>query len=460
MPARRLLPRSPEAPALDLPDLDKAEDGDEVDVGVFELDMGEELDLEDGDGVSDGFEVPIQEQEDAGSDEPAHELEIGIAELLDALPEEGALLEPDAPVPVDHELDQLLEVPLESDDVSSDLELGDDGLEELPELVSEDGDGDAGPELEGSLLAGAPEGAIPEGERLEAEWLLLGTACTALWALGSEVLASAEQLMRFGQERKSTALPTGASASSLCVDASGSVVLVTSRGLMELLPGGAASTLEAPEPARGSGADVAEVCGAPGLPTLWARLTSGALLRRRGGHWERHEAGGAVRSLRMVEQQITLLVVSERPTLQLSTDGGSSFHELLLPDPAATVALGSAPSALSLGRVVALFDPERGLCVSNDDGRTFQLVTGAVNVTAATVGQLHGKVCVFAALYREARDRSELIAVDPGSGAAEIVAELSGEPDEDGEETGRSCALLVADDHLWAAGGFGLAKLR
>ena len=38
--------RKPEAPSLELPDLDKADDSQEVDVGVFELDMGEELDVE------------------------------------------------------------------------------------------------------------------------------------------------------------------------------------------------------------------------------------------------------------------------------------------------------------------------------------------------------------------------------------------------------------------------------
>jgi hypothetical protein len=237
-------------------------------------------------------------------------------------------------------------------------------------------------------------------------------------------------------------------------------VLATTHGLLELTPTGSSATLEAPDAARGSGADVIELAGAPAQRTLWARLSNGALLRRRSNQWERHEAGGAVRSLTSSGEHITLLVVANRPTLQLSADGGSSFRERLLAEPAATVALGTAPVALALGNVVALADVERGLCVSHDGGATFQMVTGAVNVTAATLGELDGQIRLFAALHREGRDVTELIVVTPATAAAVSVAELSGEPDEDTEETGRTCALVWADGYLWAAGSYGLARLR
>jgi hypothetical protein len=176
--------------------------------------------------------------------------------------------------------------------------------------------------------------------------------------------------------------------------------------------------------------------------------------------WERHEAGGAVRSLSSAARHVTLLVVAQRPTLQLSSDGGSSFRERLLPEPAATVALGNAPLALTLGSVLAISDPERGLCVSHDAGETFRMVVGAVNVTAVAIGERGGKLAIFAALYREGRDLSELILVEPQSAAAVSVAELSGEADEEAEETGRTSALIWADGYLWAAGGYGLARLR
>lgn len=446
-----------------MPELDKSDESDEVDVGTFELDMGTDLDLDEPDGMQDGFEIGIQEQDNPGSDEAAVDLEIGMAQLLDSLPDEPPALrgESEAPPSLGGEIDEHLDVPIETDDTSTDAELGDDGLEALPELLSDQDDGDAGPELERAFLPGAPEGRIPDGARLEVEWLLLGTRCTALWAGAGEVLGSGEHLMRFGHERKSHGLPGGATASSLCVDGAGNVVLATTHGLLELAPSSASATsVEAPELARGSGADVIELVGAPGQSTLWARLSNGALLRRRGGQWERHEAGGAVRSLTNAGEQITLLVVANRPTLQLSADGGSSFRERLLAEPAATVALGAAPVAIARGNVLVLADAERGLCISHDSGETFQMVTGAVNVTALALAELDGEIRLFAALHREGRDVTELIVVTPATAAALSVAELSGEPDEETEETGRTSALLWADGYLWAAGSYGLARLR
>jgi hypothetical protein len=67
---------------------------------------------------------------------------------------------------------------------------------------------------------------------------------------------------------------------------------------------------------------------------------------------------------------------------------------------------------------------------------------------------------VFAALHREGRDLSELIAVDPATGQALSVAELSGQPDEEAEETGRTQALVFADGYLWCGGSYGLVRLR
>jgi hypothetical protein len=454
-------PRSPEAPTLDLPELDKADDSEEVDVGGFELSMGDELDVEEGDGALDSFELGIEEQDVPGSDEAASDLDIGMSQLLDSLPDEPpATRESEAPLPLAGDLDLHLDTPLETDDTSSDAELGDDGLEPLPELLSEDVEGDGGSDLERPFLPGAPEGRIPSGPQLEAEWLALGSPCTALWAGDGEVLASAEHLMGFGRERKSVDLPAGSSATSLCLDGHGTAILATSRGLLEVSDARPSSILEAPELMRGSGAEVAELAAAPGTDTLWARLTNGALLRRRRAAWERHEAGGAVRSLSSAGQHITLLVVAKRPTLQLSADGGSSFRERLLPEPAATVALGNAPLAVALASTLAISDSERGLCVSHDGGETFRMVVGAVNVTAVAVGQCRGKVAIFAALYRESRDMTELIVVDPETGAAISAAELAGEADDDAEETGRTSALIWADGYLWAAGGYGLARLR
>jgi hypothetical protein len=264
--------------------------------------------------------------------------------------------------------------------------------------------------------------------------------------------------MSFGAERHSDPLPAGTRVGSLVLLETGGVVLSTTRGLLERVPGGSWSCIESVEPVRGS--DIVELAAAPGEQTLWARLSSGALLRRRGGSWERHETGGEVRSLTSHQQRVTLLVLSHRPTLQLSSDAGRSFRELLLPEPAATVALGAAPTAHSRGAVVALADPERGLCVSDDGGETFRMVIGAVNVTAVAMGELASGPVVFAALHREGKDVTELIAVDPATAKAVGIAELSGEPDEEAEETGRTQALVFSNGHLWSGGGYGLARLR
>jgi hypothetical protein len=452
-------PAAPEAPPLDLPELDKADDGDDVDVGVFNLDVSEGLVVDEDDATLDAFQVDIQEQDAPGSSEAASELDIGMTDLLDALPEPPPALEGDDLHEVDGELDRHLDAPLEADDPSTDAELGDDGLEALPELTRDEPDGDAGPELDRAILLGAPEGAIPRGPQLEAEWLSLGAPCFALSAAQNELLAAGERLMRFAEQRHDLPLPSEARARSIALLEGGAIAIATSRGALELSSDGAITTLELPEGLRGANADVRELVAAPRSGMLWARFEAGNLYTRRGRTWARHECGGKVASLSCTESTITLLVLGKRPTLQLSNDGGSSFSELLLPEPAATVALGSEPGALAAGSTIALWDSERGLCVSSDGGASFRMVTGAVNVTALAIGVRAGKPWLFAALYREARDLTELIAVEPHSGAACSVAELSAANEDDSEEMGRTWALSCLNGRLWAAGSFGLVRL-
>jgi len=193
------VPQTPPAESLELPDLDRAEESDEVDVGTFELDMDVGADADD-DGAVDGFEVDIRELTDTGSNEAADDLDIGGDDLLPALPEHASERDDDVVKPDGEELDLHLDSPLESDEPSSDAELGDDGLEALPELIAEDGDGDAGPDVERAYLPSAPEGAIPSGPSYEPEWLLLGTPCTALTAARGSVIGAAAHLMRFGAD--------------------------------------------------------------------------------------------------------------------------------------------------------------------------------------------------------------------------------------------------------------------
>ena len=457
MPA---VPRSPQAEPLALPDLDKSDDSQEVDVGSFQLSLVDEPEETEEQGTADAFEVDIQVLTDSGSNEAAADLDVGVDDFLNSLPETPRDRESDAPPAASMELDDHLDTPLESDEPSSLAELGDDGLEELPELLSEAGDGDAGPDLEQAFLPSAPEGQIPKGASYDNEWLQLGAPCGALWAGEQTLLAVGESLMHFGTQRESNPLPAGVRVSSLALLDSGSVAIATTRGLFELPPHAGWSLVAAPDVGRSGSHDIVELAAGPGQPMLWARLASGALFRRRSGVWERHEAGGEVRALTSHERAVTLLVIAKRATLQLSADGGMSFRELLLTEPAATVALGGAATVVTRGPLIALADPMRGLCVSNDGGETFRMVTGAVNVTAIATGQHAGAPALFAALYRESKDASEVIVVDATTGQAQSIAELSGAPDEEAEETGRTQALVWSDGWLWCAGGYGLVKLR
>lgn len=454
-------PRVPPPDLLELPDLEKAGDESDVDVGSFDLSLGEEEDeVPENEVLQDSFEVDIQVLTDSGSNEAASDLDIGVGDLLGTLPDSPeARDDDDVPAAGADDLDEHLDAPLGNDETSSDTELGDDGLEALPELVRDEGD--EGPEIEGALLSAAPEGALAKGPAYDVEWLLMGSACSALYASSSVVLGAAEeQLMRFGRERRSDALPPAVRVSSLSLLDNGGVVMTTTRGLLEQTPDGTWVPWPAPESSRVGHADLVELAATPGTGVVWARLATGALLRRRGGDWERHETDGVVRSLSVQGFRLTLLVLAPRPTLQVSLDAGSSFRELILPEPAASVALGTAPHVLSSGSLIALCDAERGLCVSADGGESFRWVTGAVNVTAIALGEHAGRPAVFAALHREARDVSELIWVDPTTSAAASIAELSGQPDDDSEEIGRTQALVYENGYIWAAGGYGLARLQ
>jgi len=453
--------QSPQPDDLALPDLDKGEDETEIDVGNFDLSLGDRDDAELPEDATkvDTFEIDIQVLTDSGSNEASSDLDIGEAGLIDELPPVPEDSEGDASPVEAEELDSHLDSPLEGDDPSSDAELGDDGLEALPELGTDEGDGDEGPDAERAFLPSAPEGNVPPGPAYDSEWLVLGDACSALAPAGQDVLCCGEHAMRFGAHRRSDALPPGTRGISIASAGKGAL-LASTRGLVLVQADGSAALLETPEPARGSSAQIVELAAAHGPFALWARLGNGVLLRQRAGAWERHQTGGEVRSLTSSAQRVTLLVMAQRPTLQVSADGGRSFQELILPEPARTVALGMSPYAVSGGAVVAVADAERGLCVSDDGGETFRMVTGAVNVTAIALGEHAGAPCVFAALYRESKDVSEIVLVLPATGQASRVAELAGEPDEDAEETGRTHALLFDDDSLWSAGGYGLARLR
>ena len=218
--------------------------------------------------------------------------------------------------------------------------------------------------------------------------------------------------------------------------------------------------------AAGSSAEGLELRGlGPSHPnSVLGRLTSGRLVRS-------DDMGS---TFRLLDASITALTFSsagdpvvilsrDATRLGVSSDGGSSFAFTDLVSPAREVASGEAPLLAAWGDVVVLGEAERGLVVSADRGRSFHRVAGASNVTALSAGAPADHPTAFAAVYREAEDRSLLLSIDARTGLATTGAVLSlptlDDPDA-AHELARVERLLWDGKTLWAVGGFGLARIR
>jgi hypothetical protein len=198
--------------------------------------------------------------------------------------------------------------------------------------------------------------------------------------------------------------------------------------------------------------------------SVLGRLTSGRLVRS-------DDMGS---TFRLLDASITALTFSsagdpvailsrDATRLGFSSDGGSSFDYTSLVSPAREVASGEAPLLAAWGDVVVLGEAERGLVVSADRGRSFHRVSGASNVTALSAGAPADHPTAFAAVYREAEDRSLLLSIDAQTGRATTGAVLSLPAPDDPDaahELGRVERLLWDGETLWAVGGFGLARIR
>jgi hypothetical protein len=106
-----------------------------------------------------------------------------------------------------------------------------------------------------------------------------------------------------------------------------------------------------------------------------------------------------------------------------------------------------------------LADPELGVFVSGDRGRSFRRVPGTRDVTAICAGQEQPDLVAFAAIYDEAKNLSWFLRVSIADGAAETIARVEGAAaDDDGSEGSRTARLAWDDVHgrLWAAGAFGV----
>lgn len=218
--------------------------------------------------------------------------------------------------------------------------------------------------------------------------------------------------------------------------------------------------------AAGSSAEGLELrsVGGAGSSSVLGRLSSGRLVR----------SDDLGTTFRVLDASVTALTLSssgnpvamltrDGARLGMSHDGGTTFSFQELTSPARDVASGEAPLVAASGAVVVLGDAERGVVVSADGGLNFRRAQGTAAVTALCVGASGGRTRVFAALHRELQDRSLLVELDPASGAAVVSATIaptvSDDPDAS-SDLARVERLVLDGDNLWAAGVFGLARMR
>ncbi len=470
-------PIDEELPPLDADDADGVEESDIVITPLAEEELPPYSDDES--PTNPSFDIDLPAYVDDGDNETARDLPLG-----PVLPRDEESEEPTADDAVGFDDTRDRHDVIGETDEGVAHEAG-DGFDdrtprfdepELPAL-----DGDDGPELDqphfGSAPGGADEAALPS---TEPAWRIDFIApdrehVSALAAAGGVVVAGSSDLFWLDEGREtvvrmgldgnrisSVALVGDDLGTALCVTAFGRLVRRSrSSGDVERL----VEWRRAAE-SSGSSAEGLELRGlGPSRPSsVLGRLTSGRLVRS-------DDRGS---TFRMIEADITTLTMSssgapvavltrDGTRLGLSTDGGASFELIELTSPAREVASGEAPLVAASDSVVALGDAERGVAVSPNGGKTFRGVSGATNLTALAAGTHGGRNVAFAALYRETEDRSLIVEIDAHTASATVVAVLALPAPDDPDfalELGRVERLLWDGERLWAAGAFGLARIR
>lgn len=335
---------------------------------------------------------------------------------------------------------------------------------DLPELDADDPDDGAAP-LFGRLPA-ADESSL---ERAAAAWsvAVLGAArerCGALALDGGTLVAGSSDLLWLDEGRAapvrialdgtritSIALLGPDRQIALCVTAFGRLLRRArqSSDAERLSDWRRAADL-------GGGAESLELCALAGEPNaVVGRLTSGRLIRS-------DDLGSSFYPL---DETVTAFALSpagsplaalakDGTTLVLSSDGGKTWSQHQLDDVAREIAGGEAPFLASEGSVIAIADGTRGVSVSSDGGRSFRRVPGCAGVTAITVGEHHGRLTAWAALYSEASDRTELALINVEEGRAELVATLTGALEDGADSSGAArIERLVWDGRRLAGAG-------
>jgi hypothetical protein len=361
---------------------------------------------------------------------------------------------------------------------------GHDGLTDEPTELAEDDlpglDGDDAPDLDlssfGWRMDNPDETALPDAETaFRIEFLTPDREhCSALAAERGVVAAASGDLFWLDADRQ-TLLRMGLdgtriSSLALVGDDGETALCVTAFGrlLRRARSGGDVERLvdwRRVAEASGSAAEGLELRGLGRLRprSLLGRLTSGHLVRS-------DDMGSTFVAVDPTITALTLsssgdpaaVITRDGSYLAFSDDGGSTWQRIELASPAREVASGEAPLLAADRNIVVIGDPQRGVVVSADAGRTFRRVAGVSNVTAITAGTTGERPSAFAAVYREMDDRSLLVEIDVLTSTARAIArlELPSAPDAPGGlELGRVERLLWDGERLWAAGGFGLARI-
>jgi len=344
---------------------------------------------------------------------------------------------------------------------------------ELPELDADDGSGEGNARLFGTLLV-ADEAALESADRAWPLTLLHAAheRCGALATGAGTVVAGSSDLLWLDAGRSapvrlaldgtriaSLALLGESRQVALCVTAFGRLLRRArqSSDSERLTDWRRAADL-------GGGAESLELCQLETEPSsVVARLTSGHLVRSDdlGVSFYPLDPTITAFALSATGQPLAALT-RDGAELALSFDGGKTITREPLAPAGREIAEGEAPLVAAWDEVTAIADATRGLAVSSGGASAFRLVPGCAGVTAIAAGRLAGSVRVWAALYRETADRTDVVMVDVDKAEARVIGSVRG-ADEDIEgagETARLERLSWDGTRLFGAGAIGLVAFE